>query len=108
MTDNKITKELKNSLLSDNAIKLGLALHKENPGMFRNLINKFEADIKMMAVQCGDVYQAYLDYKDMRVMRFGLDERVERTIVSLVASISKYKQEIAVGDLKSQVKVFSK
>lgn len=104
-TEKEITQLIKDSLLSDRVVDFCLDLHKENKGLFNNLINKFESDMDMLVKQNPDVYKAYKDYLDIRFIRLGLDEKVERTIIRQVAQMSKYRNEIVSGELISQLKI---
>lgn len=109
-TGNQITKSIKNSLLSDKAITLCLELHRANPGMFQQFIDKFERDMALLLSQKPGVYEAYLACKDLRFIRLSFDDsmiNVERVVIAMVAQLSKYRQEIIVGDALSQIRVVS-
>jgi hypothetical protein len=104
-TEKQITQLIKDSLLSDIVIDFCLAIHKENKGLFNQLIDKFETDMDILIKQNPDVYKAFRVLLDIRFIRLGLDEKAERAIIRMIGEMSKYRNEIISGDLISQIKV---
>lgn len=107
-TDKQISKLIKDSLLSDNTINLCLDLHKSNKGMFNIFISKLDESIKHIIDNNDDkdVYRAFLWCKENRVIRLSNDDsmcRVERAVISMCGQMSKYREQIVVGDLLSQL-----
>jgi hypothetical protein len=108
MTTLEITKGIKNSLLSDQTIKICLDLHQNNPGVFDNFITKLERDMDMMLLHNYSIYDAFLYCKEVRTIRLSNDnslEMFERTLIRMVGELCKYRKEIIFGDMMSQVKV---
>ena len=109
MTHKQITQAIKKSDLPDNTINVCLHVHKENPTAFNNFIKKIEDDISMMVAQKGTIYEAYEHCKEVRTIRLSHDNsmiKLERAVIAMAGALSKYKKEIIIGDLLSQVRIY--
>lgn len=108
----EILQKIKNSLLRDELIEVCIDIHKHNPDGFVKWVDLFEETMaELLKTRRLDVYGAYRVISEKRLIRFEDEdddcsyENMDKTIIRMCAELSKYRQEIVVGNLLSQVRV---